>query len=86
MKKQVWVDFSFKNIENENASLRVVPVYWKAIEGAREALPAGIVLGTNEMDFMGSFTVSPLSVDKKCRITHQWLAQYGNSFLSVQVD
>ena len=33
--------------------------------GLREELPAGIVLGTNEMDFMGSFTiVLYLPVDK----------------------
>ena len=44
---------------NENASLRVVPVYRKAIKGLWEAQPAGIVLGTNETDFMGSFTMSP---------------------------
>ena len=44
---------------NENASLRAVPVYLKAIERLWEAPPAGIVLGTNEMDFTGSFTMSP---------------------------
>ena len=44
---------------NEKASLLAVPVYWKAMRGPREAPPAGIILGTNETEFMESFTMSP---------------------------
>ena len=39
----------------------------RRLRGLREAPHAGIVLGTNEMDFMGSFTMSPFRWTIKCK-------------------
>ena len=53
-----YLNITWDNVQNENASLWVVSVYGKMIEGLQETPPAGIVLGINETDFMGSFTMS----------------------------